>query len=593
MKNIFAVFVFILFVLPVFVCANEPLPSFEDFKPNRPVLDLPLTDHKYVMAHFMTGAYVRDSEMRDRFLSYEDFIYNGITANIGGESQILPIDYYFNFKKSSVEAAAFHIKTAKKLGIDGFQMFYPYPPGEQFQRNYDNIIIDFFKAAEIADVDFKLSICLCSPPMDKNEDDKIETFAKGMRHIIEAVGKDNKHWAKTPDGRLITFLWVGDMLTDAVKEAGWDFRKKADTVVPRIAYAYEKLADKVGVPQAFIYQIRWVDDENYVRRALEYFPCVWNWTENMKNKEHWLALAEQCKKNKRTYSLGIYPDYYGCKLYGKTEKVGMLHFLRQVEKIKPDDVEHDYYYNGVTDVYVDYLRRMIQTDSPLISFITYNDYAEGHHVAPEVNHNFAFSVLFNHYKNIWLGKPEKNDKEFAVLAYKKYRDDVVPEPFNIVYRGMFADNKSFAPSTDNFINIITFLKQPAVIMLNGKKIADAKGDVNGSGDVEVFKVPLEAGKVELTILRDNKPVIQLAGTEWITDKPFRTDRLTYCLSSLCDDYYSDIFGKDAPRYFLQQYAEDVSGVPNWKAGKAIGVRYSDGKTGTAGSAVPNEKVDWR
>ncbi|GHT38198.1 hypothetical protein FACS189427_12130 [Planctomycetales bacterium] len=582
--------------LALFLCAISTvfcgeLPKFEDFKPNRPVLDLPVTDKKIVLAHFMTGAFVRASQFRDRFLSYEDFVPDSITANVGGESQILPQDYYFNFNKSSVEAAAFHIKAAKRLGIDGFQFFYPFPPGEVFQKNYNNIIIDFFKAAETAGVDFKFSLCLCSPPMDKPEDEKIEVFAKGFREILDAVGENNRFWTKTPDGRFLTYLWVGDMLTDAVKEAGWDFRKKADTVVPRIAYAYEKLSHKIGIDQAYIYQIRWVDDPNYITRSLEYFPAVWNWTENMSNKQDWLNLAKLCKEKKRTFSQGVYPDYYGSKLYRKDKNgYDMYHFLKDVKNLKPEDVEHDYYYAGITDVYLDFLERILTTDTPLVSFITYNDYAEGHHLAPEINHNFGFAVLFNHYKNIWQGHPEKNDKEFAVLAYKKYRHDIVPEPFDISFRGKNNQRFLFEPETDDFIHIVTYLKKPAEIVLNGKKIATAEGN----GKIEVFKVPALPGKVELQVKRHNETFLQLAGTEWITDKPFRTDRLTYCISTEYENYYSDIFGKDSPRYFLQQYAEEDPGVPNWKRGKSVGVRYSDGKTGTATTAVPaGQEVIWQ
>ena len=584
----FFVSLIVFFTVWAAIAVAEP-PKFEDFKPNRPVLDLPITDKKIVLAHFMTNMYVRDSKHRDRFLSYEDFAPGGITAHLGGESQILPIDYYFNFEKSSVEAAAFHIKAAKKVGIDGFQFFYPFPPGEVFQENYDNIIIDFFKAAETAGIDFKFSLCLCSPPMNKDEDEKIAVYAKGFRRILDAVGKDNPFWAKTPDGRFLTYLWVGDMLTDAVREAGWNFRAKADAVVPRIAFAYEKLAGEIGVDMAYIYQIRWVDDQNYIDRALEYFPAVWNWTENLYHEKEWLALAKLCKERKRTFSQGVYPDYYGSKLYKKEQHgYSMYHFLRDVKKLTIDDVERDYYYAGVTDIYLNYLNRILETETPIISFITYNDYPEGHHVAPELNHNFGFAVLFNHYRNIWHGTPEKNDKEFAVLAYKKYRHDIVPEPFNISFRSKNNQRALFDPSTDDFIHAVVFLKRPADVFLNGKKIGTARG----TGGIEVFKAPLAKGRVELEVKCGAETVINLAGTEWITEKPFRTDRLTYCISSECDNYYSELFGKDAPRYFLQQYVEDADGVPYWKQGKSVGVRYSDGRTGTATTAVPDKTIDW-
>ena len=588
LRHFFVAFIVLLLVRSV---SAEP-PKFEEFKPNRPVLDLPVTDKKMVLAHFMTGCFVRDprpGDYRDRFLSYEDFAPDGITAHLGGESQILPIDYYFNFEKSSVEAAAFHIRAAKKVGIDGFQFFYPFPPNERFQNNFDNIIIDFFNAAETVDIDFNFSLCICTPPAHIDEDEKIAVFAKGFRRILDAVGKGNRFWAKTPDGRFLTHLWHGDALANAVREAGGDIRGKADAVIPRIAFAYEKLGHAIGIDLACAMYIRYVDDQNYVDRVLEYFPIVWNWTENLRHEKAWFDLAKRCKEQKRAFMQGVYPDYYGSKLYRKGDTTwSMFHFLHDVKKLSADEVEHDYYYSGVTDIYLNYLNRMLETDSPLVSFITYNDYQEGHHAAPELNHNFGFAILFNHYKNIWLGTPEKNDKEFAVLAYKKYRHDIVPEPFNIVFLPKVAELAMFDPSTDDFINIVVFLKQPATVFLNGKEVGTAKG----TGDIEVFKVPLAKGRVKLEIKRNNEPVITLAGTEWITDKPFRTDRLTYYLSSECDNYYAELFGKDAPRYFLQQYVEDADGVPYWKKGKSVGVRYADGTIGTATTIVPGKTFDW-
>ena len=108
----------------------------------------------------------------------------------------------------------------------------------------------------------------------------------------------------------------------------------------------------------------------------------------------------------------------------------------------------------------------------------------------------------------------------------------------------------FPPESDDFINVVTFLKSPAEIIVNGEKIGAAKGE----GKIEVFKTPLKKGKVRLEISRGGKNAIELEGTEWITDKPYRTDRITYCICSLDDSYYGEIFGKDAPRYFIQQYA---------------------------------------
>lgn len=127
----------------------------------------------------MTSIWIRESGvMRERMITYEDFSPDGITKHLGGESQVLATDYYFNYDKSDIEAAAFHIKTAKKLGIDGFQFFYPYPPNDVFLELYNDLIASFFKAADKYGIDFKFCLCLCSPPPRVAEDKKIDVFCK-------------------------------------------------------------------------------------------------------------------------------------------------------------------------------------------------------------------------------------------------------------------------------------------------------------------------------------------------------------------------------------------------------------------------------
>lgn len=303
---------------------------------------------------------------------------------------------------------------------------------------------------------------------------------------------------RTPDGRFITYVWNGDYMADF----HGDWRKDIDSFVSRLAYAYEKLSYKIGVDTAYIHTLRDIGNRAYMEKMAEYFPAVWHWTSNLYHENLLMDFAAYCKKNNRTFSQPVYPDYYGSKLYpiGKYN-YNMYHFLRDVIALKIGDVEKDYYRMGVTDVYINYLERILKTDTPLVSFITYNDYPEGHHVAPELNHNFGFSVLFNHYKNIWMGNPQKNDREFAVLAYKKYKSSVVPYPFNIrVDAKSRRMHPQFPPESDDFINVVTFLKSPAEIIVNGEKIGTAKGE----GKIEVFKTPLKKGKVRLEISRGGK-----------------------------------------------------------------------------------------
>jgi len=59
-------------------------------------------------------------------------------------------------------------------------------------------------------------------------------------------------------------------------------------------------------------------------------------------------------------------------------------------------------------------------------------------------------------------------------------------------------------------------------------------------------------------------VKQFTTPEWITEQPFRTDRLTYSYSSEHERLSHELFGEDVPRHSSQQYVQDDDGVPNWR-----------------------------
>src|SRR6185437_12670991 len=79
---------------------------------------------------------------------------------------------------------------------------------------------------------------------------------------------------------------------------------------------------------------------------------------------------------------------------------------------------------GLSTTFRKQLEFAIKDDTKLINVITWNDYPEGHHMAPEVNHNFGFAVLLNYYKAIWEGKPDPFDHDVAIAFFKKYKSDI-------------------------------------------------------------------------------------------------------------------------------------------------------------------------
>jgi len=80
------------------------------------------------------------------------------------------------------------------------------------------------------------------------------------------------------------------------------------------------------------------------------------------------------------------------------------------------------------------------------------------------------------------------------------------------------------------IELITHVKSPATLELNGRPVGRS-----GAG-LQVKRIPIRPGRVVLSVKRGGKMVLSVAGDEWITDNPWRTDRLTYGKST-CFDYY--------------------------------------------------------
>jgi hypothetical protein len=56
------------------------------------------------------------------------------------------------------------------------------------------------------------------------------------------------------------------------------------------------------------------------------------------------------------------------------------------------------------------------------------------------------------------------------------------------------------------------------------------------------------GKVEVSVMRDGKKTVDYIAPEWITDKPYRTDRLIYSFSNEFARYHYSIFGNFPPLY---------------------------------------------
>ena len=515
------------------------------FEPNRTELALPITDQKRVVAHYMPGDTFCKSEEPADSVNPAYYSLGGAAARLGGLVQAVPMAALLKADVSLEEAVEHEIRAAQMMGVDGFQFFYPYSSAALLKK-YNRIIAAFFKVAAEKFPEFRLTLCLCCGECSEDQEIAIRKWGGSIRELLAVCG-DSPVWLKTPDGRHLFYTWCPDGLVGRISTHTEVQRNVA--LVRDTADAYEELAQYCGIRVAYIYHLRWHTQPGMLDTVLDYFPAVWGWTDSYAPADGWKEVAERCRRRQRTYTQTVYPDYYTSKIYN-SDTGDMVRRLNDIIATPHEKLLRETQNCGVTYVYRNLLQRAVDLDVPLINFATWNDYAEGHHLAPEINHNFAFAVLLNHYKRCWLGLPAED--EWAAVFYKKYKSDITPKPFafNLRY-------KEKAAQSEDVIELMIWLKEPAELKLNGQPVG------NASEGLQVKRVPLRAGPVKLDVERDNASVLTVEGREWITDKPYRTDRLTYGYSSEFDHYFTGLFGNARPPV-SDEYRCDEQGNPAWE-----------------------------
>ncbi len=132
-------------------------------------------------------------------------------------------------------------------------------------------------------IDFKLTLCL-SNPFQGTEAQKLAVWTQDLDEIL-AQSRNSDKWLRTPDGRLIFYLYNPAALPDAVQ-----FPREINQcpdLVEKVAESYEALDRACGVDIAYVYMIHHQDHEAtlgvnaqndaYINAVLDYFPAVWGW----------------------------------------------------------------------------------------------------------------------------------------------------------------------------------------------------------------------------------------------------------------------------------------------------------------------------
>ncbi|MBI4976434.1 MAG: hypothetical protein HZC28_03070 [Spirochaetes bacterium] len=552
----------------------EPVPSVT-LEKNRPELSLPLFKGKPVIAHYMTQMSTVGSD-KSYFMNPVYGTPDGPASNIGGAYTYRATFAEVLSNKTAEEAIEFDVRTAKRLGIDGFHFYYQSPDPDAYPsigtRN-NQIIRQFFKVLQDKKIDFKLTLCISHPNQKVEAKEKIRAAAQSISELLREF-KDSPNWLRAPDGRIIFFTWATEGYSDGVFNYGDLFRKKdIEANVKALAEGYEAVRQMIGIPASFVYHV-WDQDtmyknarskdidfdsqyEKYIDAVLSYFPAVTGFVDypaNENTTKEWARWSDECKKRGRNYGQAVMTDYV--KTYKKN---GKLPNAPDFPALKLNETKMLYLVLPGAVPYRTLWQRAVDFDASFISYVTWNDYPEGHHLAPEVNRNFAFAVLTEYYEKLWRKLDARPTEDVVMVFYHKYPVNAEPVifPMKAEVVSWHLGREPLDIKLLDIIDVAAILKTPGEIWVNGKKrLAANAGFTN-------VQIPMEIGQVKVEIRRNGAVVKTLTPPEWITDKPYRTDRLIYSYSTKCDAMYREIFG-DLKVPVADEYAEDAAGVPNWR-----------------------------
>jgi len=501
----------------------------QDSLKNLPGYALPLTGQKLVIAHCMTNIIRFKGHPFEDSCNPDYYPEKGnITETLGGMNEVKPMEDSLLANAALDETVEFEMRAAKRSGIDGFQFYYVLGA-----YNWDDIIKAYFRVAAAKHIDFKFTLCI-SHPKGSTEALKIAEFARRINGVMDEVGHNNPHWLRTPDGRLIIYQWLGEALADIPAD------KKGLPDQYYIARAYKRLADDVHERFACVYTINTAINRQNLDDILDYFPAVWIWTLPYSTHQYLgNMVADECEKRHRIFTGSVFPDFYTSKLL-KKDTWDMYHSASDAVAAGMPNVERKYITTGLSYNFRKLFEFGIKRNVPIMNVITWNDYPEGHHLAPEINHNEGFSILLNYYKSKWKGLPSPYaDRDVAVVFFKKYKHNVQPSPYNIPV-------KSFQPETipaawEDSIEVVTLLKTKSLLTVNGQTVKVAAGLASTR-----FKESL--GPVTVSVSRNNKTTVHFSTPEAITDHPYRADRITYTFSSEFNRFYKDLYPGFVPQY---------------------------------------------
>lgn len=154
---------------------------------------------------------------------------------------------------------------------------------------------------------------------------------------------------------------------------------------------------------------------------------------------------------------------------------------------------------------------------------TWNDYAEGTHLAPSVKHGYGFLDLNSYYVSWYkTGRRPRVVRDTVYLTHRLQPWQALP-----TYRqSLLMTLRGSTPARDT-IEALTFLKAPGEVTITA---GSARHTCSVPAGEATCVVPLSTGRVSATVTRDGATVASVTSSHQVTDTPNVQD-LQYVIAS--------------------------------------------------------------
>ncbi len=211
--------------------------------------------------------------------------------------------------------------------------------------------------------------------------------------------------------------------------------------------------------------------------------------------------------------------------------------------------------NIIADRGLDLLRKnweaAIRQDSPVLQFVTWNDYGEETILAPAYGTHYTLSRVNRHYSDWWKTgrEPEVTNDEVHVV-HRRY-------PLSGNAPTLTYPHGARTMKAPDVLDVIVFAKEAGRVVVPGYGAFDVPRGMSNC------QFPLKIGAVSAELRRGGVTVAAVKSPEKVSASPWREDYTQFAYGSNYEEEWKKDFGDVPPLRYCEYGDADGDGLPNW------------------------------